>query len=52
MFFNANVTWQRGSTILQQHIPADIQDMDVPEARGLQANLQRGSLWNIDLLPL
>jgi HJR/Mrr/RecB family endonuclease len=43
--FDAIVTWQRGHDIIQQHILADIQDMDVPEARDLQAKSPTDAFW-------
>ncbi len=43
--FNTIVTWQRGHDIIQQHILADIQDMDVPEARDLQAKSPTDAFW-------
>ncbi len=43
--FNTIVTWQRGHDIIQQHILADIQDMDVPEARDLQATSPTDAFW-------
>lgn len=43
--FNARVTWKRGHEIMQQHILVDIQDMDVPEARDLQAQSPTDAFW-------
>ena len=43
--FDTIVTWQRGHDIIQQHILADIQDMDVPEARDLQAKSPTDAFW-------
>lgn len=43
--FNTLLTWKRGDTIIQQHLLADIQDMDVPEARDLQAQSPTDAFW-------
>jgi hypothetical protein len=43
--FNHIVKWQREDAILQEHIIADIQDMEVPEARDLQSQAPTEAFW-------
>lgn len=42
---NTLVTWRRGYETLHQHILDVYQDMDIPEARDLQAQSPTDAFW-------
>lgn len=43
--FQNFVTWKRDGNIIQQHIIADIQSMDVPDARNYGAQSPTDAFW-------
>jgi hypothetical protein len=43
--FNTIVTWKRDDKIMQSNLLVDIQEMDVPEARNLQAVSPADAFW-------